>query len=407
MRGIPGTAFFVIVAFFLFMHVVSYWGLRMILRKIDKSLLTKISTAIFGVFSVGVLSVLVFSFSSPEILRTTQNYSYFYVVISLIFLDMVPITIFALFVLGSLLCRMFRRSNLSYKMIAGGLLLSFGIFVIILSGIFIGRKTIRVVPVTIQLKDLPEQMDGMTIAQISDIHLGSYSGDKSVIESTVRKIQEINPDLFVFTGDIVNNFCREITGYEKLLSQLSGKYGKFAILGNHDYGDYFQWPDSLQKIQNLHNIEIKLREAGFKLLLNQSVKVDVKDTCFYLLGVENWGHPPFPQYARLSEAINGVPASAFTILLSHDPAFWEAEIVPSTNIPLTLSGHTHAAQSGIILGGIEFSIMYLIQKYWGGLYQKGNQFLYVNRGLGTVGFVGRIDMRPEITLITLKQLRTH
>jgi predicted MPP superfamily phosphohydrolase len=132
-------------------------------------------------------------------------------------------------------------------MIAGGLLLSFGIFVIILSGIFIGRKTIRVVPVTIQLKDLPEQMDGMTIAQISDIHLGSYSGDKSVIESTVRKIQEINPDLFVFTGDIVNNFCREITGYEKLLSQLSGKYGKFAILGNHDYGDIFSGPTAFKK----------------------------------------------------------------------------------------------------------------------------------------------------------------
>jgi len=147
--------------------------------------------------------------------------------------------------------------------------------------------------------------------------------------------------------------------------------------------------------------------AGFNLLLNRWEKVSIKDTSLCIIGVENWGHKPFPQYANLDQALENIPSQAFKILLSHDPAHWEAKVVKQTDIPLTLSGHTHGGQFSIKIAGIEFSPIYFIQKNWGGLYQSGNQLLYVNRGLGTIGFPGRIEMRPEITVLTFHRIKNH
>jgi hypothetical protein len=211
----------------------------------------------------------------------------------------------------------------------------------------------------------------------------------------------------LFTGDIVNNFSDEMNGFESYLAKLSAKYGKYAIQGNHDYGDYYEWPDSVSKRNNLKQIENGLINSGFKLLLNQWETIGVKDSSFSLIGVENWGHRPFPQYADLDTAMKGVPANSFKILMSHDPAHWDAIVVPQTDIPLTLSGHTHGGQFGFKIAGIEFSPIYFIQKNWGGLYEADNQYLYVNRGLGTIGFSGRVEMKPEITLLTLYRTKTH
>jgi predicted MPP superfamily phosphohydrolase len=205
----------------------------------------------------------------------------------------------------------------------------------------------------------------------------------------------------------VNNFSEEIKPFKQCLQQLSARYGKFAIQGNHDYGDYSNWPDSTSKKVNLHQIQASLTDAGFNLLLNQSDKINVKDTSFYLIGVQNWGHPPFPQYANLEVAMKGIPDHSFKILMSHDPEHWNSIVVPQTDIPLTLSGHTHGGQFGIKIAGIEFSPVYFIQKHWGGIYQSHNQTLYVNRGLGTVGFPGRIEMRPEITVLTLYRTKNR
>jgi len=198
-----------------------------------------------------------------------------------------------------------------------------------------------------------------------------------------------------------------LNGFEPYLSQLSAKYGKYAIQGNHDYGDYYEWTDSVSKRNNLNQIERGLTNSGFKLLLNQWDKIIVKDTSFALIGVENWGHRPFPQYANLDIAMKDIPANAFKILMTHDPAHWDAIVVPQTDIPLSLSGHTHGGQFGVKIAGIQFSPMYFIQKKWGGLYKSDNQYLYVNRGLGTIGFSGRIEMNPEITLLTLYRTKNH
>ena len=227
------------------------------------------------------------------------------------------------------------------------------------------------------------------------------------MSNTVRIVKELDPDLLLFTGDLVNNFSDEIKGFEPYLNQLSGRYGKYAIQGNHDYGDYSNWPDSTSKIRNLHQIQSGLTDAGFKLLLNSWDKISVKDTSFALIGVENWGHRPFPQYANLEVAMKGIPLNSFEILMTHDPAHWDAKVVPETDIPLTLSGHTHGGQFGIKIAGIEFSPIYFIEKNWGGLYRSQGQTLYVNRGLGTIGYKGRIEMRPEITLLTLYRTKNH
>lgn len=258
-----------------------------------------------------------------------------------------------------------------------------------------------------QFRDFPEQLNGLVIVQISDTHFGTFGKNPSVLNRAMTEIEKINPDILVFTGDLVNNFSNEILGFDTWLKKLPSRYGKFAIQGNHDFGDYSQWPDSASKMQNLEKIRNVLNEAGFELLLNSWHKMAIKDTSICMIGVENWGHPPFPQYARLDLALDRIPDHLFKILLSHDPAYWNAKIIPDTDIPLTLSGHTHGGQFGIKIAGIEFSPIYFIQKNWGGLYQDDNQFLYVNRGLGCLGFPARIEMRPEITVLTLRRAKSH
>lgn len=291
--------------------------------------------------------------------------------------------------------------------LTGSFLISFGIFWVITYGIFLGRYNLNVEKHDLYFDNWPEQLNGLKIVQLSDIHFGTFGRNTDFFAETVQKIEQINPDLLLFTGDLVNNFSEEVNGFEPYLKQLSSRYGKFAIQGNHDYGDYSNWPDSTSKKRNLHQIQKSLRDAGFVLLLNQWEKIAVKDTSFALIGVENWGHPPFPQYANLNTAVKGIPVNSFKILMSHDPAYWNSIVVPQTDIPLTLSGHTHGGQFGIKIAGIEFSPIYLIQKHWAGLYRSDNQSLYVNRGLGTVGFPGRVDMRPEITILTLYKTKNH
>jgi predicted MPP superfamily phosphohydrolase len=328
-------------------------------------------------------------------------------VISLAILTLLPKLLFSVFTILSLPVRWLGGKRIHQLLLTGSFMLCLGIFLTIANGIFFGRQNVKVENVNLYFDNLPEQMNGFKIVQLSDIHLGSFGKNKKVMDKTVQLIGQLQPDLMLFTGDLVNNFSNEINGFENDLKQLSGRYGKYAILGNHDYGDYSTWPDTIAKRQNLDSTKQAIRDAGFDLLLNQSVKIPVKDTSFYLLGVENWGHKPFPQYADLDAATRNVPAQSFRILMSHDPAHWSSVILPQTDNPLTLSGHTHGGQMGIRIAGMEFSPMYLIQKYWGGLYEQEHQKLYVNRGLGTIGFKGRIDMRPEITLLTLHRSKDH
>ncbi len=406
MRGIPSSVLTLFFAFVFLVELISYFGFRQLINRATKKMQWYLSVLYF-LISFFTISVLIYSFSNPESIRQSRDYTFFNFVIVVSFLNLAPKSFFAIMTILSYLIRWVNGLRKQIITLVGSLLIGSGIFLVLLYGLFIGRYQVNVEKQSLYFDDLPVQLDGLKIVQLSDIHLGSFKNNPRVLKETIKMIEILHPDLLLFTGDMVNNFSEEIKGFEPYLTQLSAKYGKYAIQGNHDYGDYYEWPDSLSKRKNLKQIESGLTQAGFKLLLNQWEKIVVKDTSFSLIGVENWGHKPFPQYANLDVAMKGIPTNSFKVLMSHDPAYWEAIVVPQTDIPLTLSGHTHGGQFGLRIAGIEFSPIFLVQKYWGGLYEADNQYLYVNRGLGTIGFSGRIEMNPEITLLTLFRTKNH
>jgi len=406
MRGIPSSFLILFFSLVFLLELISYFGIRILLKHRSKKI-TSYLTGFYIAISILNSGLLLFAFVNPELIRQAKNYTLFYIVISAGFINLFPKLIFSLLTIVSFILRWLIGKRAQLLLLTGSLLISSGILIMIAYGIFFGRNNLNVEKRDLYFANWPEQLDGLTIVQLSDIHLGSFGNDRKVMAETVQILTKIDPDLLLFTGDLVNNFSDEIKGFEPILKQLPALYGKYAILGNHDYGDYSAWPDSMAKQKNLELIKLGLTDAGFTLLLNQWEKIAVKDTSFSLIGVENWGHPPFPQYANLDAAMNGIPDNSFKILMSHDPAHWKSIVIPQTAIQLTLSGHTHGAQFGIKIAGIEFSPIYFIQKNWGGLYQADNQKLYVNRGLGTIGFPGRIGMQPEITLLTLYRTKNR
>jgi len=278
-------------------------------------------------------------------------------------------------------------------------------FIGIIDGIWKGRYRYRVISHTLEFEDLPDEFDGFTIAQISDIHSGSFDNQEKV-EYGVQMVNELGADAIMFTGDMVNNIATEAEPWIDTFKKLSGKNGVFSILGNHDYGDYWRFPTGQAKVDNLNRLKEIHAEMGMDLLLNESRYFERGNQRLYLAGVENWGLPPFPQYGDLQTALHGIPKDAFTILLSHDPSHFDAEVKQhSKKVHLTLSGHTHGMQFGIeIPGWIKWSPVKFKYPKWAGLYpEPDGQVLHVNRGFGFLAFPGRVGMWPEITHITLRK----
>lgn len=398
MRGIPGSGVFIFFVIGAIVELLAFFAVRQL---IDHKKTKKKVTYLYWAVSIVLFGILAYAFINPDRIREASNYQFFYFVISVSFFNFLPKAFLAFMYLSSFVLRLFRLRFFARIWLLSGFILTLGIMLTIGYGITFGRKSLRVIKHEVYFPNLPKSLDKTTIVQVSDLHLGSFENDH-FIKRCVRTINDIHPDLLLFTGDMVNNFAKEMQGFEGDLSAMHAKYGKFAILGNHDYGDYSKWPSNQKKQDDHLELEKQIEAAGFKLLLNQSVKVSFKDTAMEIIGVENWGHHPFPQYANLNKAMKGINNELFQVLMTHDPAHWEEKVISKTNIPLTLSGHTHGGQSGILFAGIEFSPMYFIQKCWGGLYWQDEQFLYVNRGIGCIGLLGRIEMDPEITLLVLR-----
>lgn len=271
----------------------------------------------------------------------------------------------------------------------------------IIYGVTKGKFNYRIIHEKIRFTKLPQSFIGLKIVQISDMHLGSFRRKYEQIARAVEMINNQNPDLILFTGDLVNNFAEETEGWAPVLAKMKAKYGKYSVLGNHDYGDYSKWDSAEEKEKNLIAIKNFHEKIGFRLLLNESKILTIKNEEIALVGVENWGKPPFPQHGDVEKAFGNVNPKLFKILLSHDPSHWDEKVLTGTDIDLTFSGHTHGMQFGFERAGIKWSPIQYKYPHWGGLYCKNNQYLYVNRGFGYHGFPGRIGMPPEITVVEL------
>jgi len=271
----------------------------------------------------------------------------------------------------------------------------------IIYGLMKGKYEYRIHKVKLTFKDLPEAFHGFKITQLSDIHSGSFD-NKVAVERGIALANAQKSDLLVFTGDLVNNSADEMNDWIESFSELTAPMGKYSILGNHDYGDYTQWESEQLKTENFERLKEVHKEIGFKLLLNQHVKIEKDNQTISLLGVENWGLRGFHQYGDLDKALEGIHNDEFKLLLSHDPSHWGAQTLDhEKHIHLTLSGHTHGMQFGIEIPGFKWSPIKYIYPQWAGAYEKNNKYIYVNRGFGFLGFPGRVGILPEITVIEL------
>ena len=277
----------------------------------------------------------------------------------------------------------------------------------LLYGMTIGKYNFKVIRQQLFFDDLPEEFDGTTITQISDIHSGSFDEDTDKIKYAVDLINEQNSDLLLFTGDIVNTHAKEMDPWIDTFKGLyHPKLGKYSILGNHDYGTYFDWGSEKDENQNFENIKAIHEKIDFKLMLNENVKLKKGASEIVLVGVENWGRK-FGKKGDLKKATTNVKKEDFKILMSHDPSHWD-EVVQhdEDHYHLTLSGHTHGLQFGIeIPGWFKWSPVQYVYKQWAGLYENAGRYIYVNRGFGFHAYPGRVGIMPEITVIELKKTK--
>jgi len=272
-------------------------------------------------------------------------------------------------------------------------------------GILSGAHDYRIRRKTIYLPNLPKSFDGIRIGQLSDIHSGSFFS-KTAVTGGIELLMSEKPDLIFFTGDLVNNETTEVAGYIDLFSKLKAPLGVFSVTGNHDYGDYRSWPTRAAKRKNFQNLIEAHRLMGFDLLMNEHRFIELGGDKLAIIGIENWGAGRFAKYGKLDEAYRGSEEAPVKLLLSHDPSHWDAQVRPSyPKIDITFAGHTHGFQFGVEIGDFKWSPSQYVYKQWAGLYQQGNQYLYVNRGFGYIGYPGRIGIPPELTIIELKRLQ--
>ena len=267
---------------------------------------------------------------------------------------------------------------------------------------FSNKYNYQVKRVSLNYPNLPQSFKGIRIAQISDIHSGSFTNKKAVAEG-VKKIMSLKPDLILFTGDLVNNTADEMANYVDVFKQLNAPLGVYSILGNHDYGDYYNWKDPAGKKNNFDALKKLQGEMGWRLLIDEHVVLERGEHQIALIGIQNWSAlKNFPRYGDLEKAYEGAVHLPFKILMSHDPTHWDAEVrTKFPDIDLMLSGHTHGMQFGVEIPWFKWSPVQYVYKQWMGLYEEGGQKLYINRGYGFIGYPGRVGILPEITLLEL------
>ncbi|MFC6267895.1 metallophosphoesterase [Frigoriflavimonas asaccharolytica] len=366
----------------------------------------------YWVLTIGVYGVLLYEVLNVN--RADRDHHRIQIVASIFLIFMIPKLMVILFLFVDDLIRLlkyittiFASSETYYpsrrKFFSVSGLAIAGVFAaLVIDGIIFGKYRHFARQVKIKIPNLPESFKGYKIVQISDVHSGSFFHPEK-LQHAIDLINEQKADLVLFTGDMVNNFAEEFQPFIPLFSTIKAPDGKLSVLGNHDYGDYADWKSPEEKAQNIPKLIQFQKEAGFEMLRNEHRIIEKNGEKLYILGVENWGEKPFPQYGDLDKASAGIPVEAAKILMSHDPTHFDRVVkTHKSNVHLTLSGHTHGMQFGIDLKNVRWSPVQFRYKKWADLYESEGKNLYVNRGFGVLGFPGRVGIKPEITVFTLE-----
>ncbi len=283
--------------------------------------------------------------------------------------------------------------------LSGGMVLS-TMFV----GMFKWEYEYKVIREKVKIPHLPEGFKNLRIVHISDFHLGNW-GLMKPMEKAIEMIRDLKPDVVVFTGDLVTFSTKETERFGEMLGKIKAPLGVYTVLGNHDYGLYVTWPDEKAREKNMTDLYDYYKRIGWKLLNNENVILERNGEKLAIVGVENWGaNKRFPKFGDLAKAVKGTEDIPVKILLSHDPSHWDQVVIPENYpVALTLSGHTHGFQFGLETAKVKWSPAQYVYKHWAGLYQDNStgRYLYVNRGIGSIGYPGRIGILPEITLLEL------
>jgi uncharacterized protein len=410
----------IIILILLAIDFYGYYGLRKLYRLDLFSRYKRIITRAYWFMDAGfilfsiVWTIIIRSSSWPDYV---QYRSYFYItgafiliflpkLLYLIFVILDDIKIVLLWIIRQIFNGKSKKRSEAKRPVPAlpviGFVLSVMMFGWVLYGVVYGRFNFKITEVEVEVPGLPDSFDGFRIIQISDTHFGSFAR-KRPVERGLRKIGKVPHDILVFTGDMVNNEAVEAERFIQGFRAINSSYGMFSILGNHDMGDYRRWYTIEEKMANLEQLEVIQEDMGFHLLRNEHYFVTRGNDSLMIVGIDNWGLPPFAQYGDLDKALGDYAEFPFKILLSHDPSHWRAQVIPETDIFLTLAGHTHGMQAGFITRWFQWSPVSVKYPEWGGLYHEGDQKLYVNRGFGFIGFPGRLGMRPEITLLVLRR----
>lgn len=394
----------IIAGIFLFLEVYIYQAIRT---------LTDNSWIRIGYWVISLVVYGIFAYEVSHFQRSDRSTARAQIMISLFLIFILPKIFVVLFLLiddiirtGGYLIGFAKPSENFFPerrkfLSLVGLGMSGVLSALFIDGITFGKYRHKVRKVKVKFPKLPKSFKGYKIIQISDVHSGSFA-DPSKLQHAVDLINEQKPDLVLFTGDMVNNVADEFKPFIPLFSQIKAKDGKFAVLGNHDYGDYVTWESPDAKKKNLDTLINYEKQAGFDMLRNEHRIIEKNGEMLYILGVENWGLKPFPQFGKIDEALKGVPESATKILMSHDPTHFDYVVKKHPkDIHLTLSGHTHGMQFGLDLKNVKWSPVQYRYPKWADLYESEGKLLYVNRGFGVLGYPGRVGVLPEITLFEL------
>ena len=413
MRSGMGAVIFITIILLLDIYLFQ------VIRSLSANLADKwkqiITIAFWSLSALSIIGFLFFAFTEPDLLGRKLRSYLFFTIMALFFAKLIACFFFLIddirrliqWVINRFIYSSGKNTSMAEEGISRSAFLSWlgiglgsTLFGSLIYG-FSNKYNYHVKNVHLNYPNLPQSFKGLKIVQISDVHCGSFT-DVNQVKKGIELIMEQKPDMILFTGDLVNDMASETKDYVQIFSLLKAPLGVFSVLGNHDYGDYRQWPfEGVSKEQNLANLKKIQADLGWRLLLNEKVIIEKNGERIALLGIENWSSKArFPKYGKMAEAYKGTEGIPFKILMSHDPSHWEAEVQPKySDVDLMLSGHTHGMQFGVDIPGFKWSPVQYVYKQWAGLYETEKQKLYVNRGFGFIGYPGRVGILPEITVL--------